>query len=375
VVRGEEIADCFHPRIEALRGIACLIVATCHSIIAIEPTSTYHANLNRVGMFIFSGSGAVFLFFVLSGYVLELALRRIRTSFSQKTVWFAVRHSLRIYPAALVVTCIGGLYLTICYPSRDMPLASQWYSKWYPNDLSWNQFFGSALLLNYDVNHVVWTLQVELLCSALMPLIHLGNSRISGMWRGAVLVALIAVAWCDIGPAPLRFLYMFYLGTLIPDAIPVVFNVLWKSRSARIGVIILATTGWLAANPDWYYPIDQGRLIYALAAFVIVGITAAATERTRTLRLLDVKVIRFYGRISYSFYLLHFLCLYVIARLLMFNFPQLRNSSFAAMFALWTISVAAATVLGALCYYSVERPFIQLGKRMGEKEHVSQTNH
>ena len=61
----------FNHRLESLRGVAAMMVAVGHAFLAID--APY-----RAGWFqIFNGHAAVRLFFVLSGYVLGLALARM----------------------------------------------------------------------------------------------------------------------------------------------------------------------------------------------------------------------------------------------------------------------------------------------------------
>jgi peptidoglycan/LPS O-acetylase OafA/YrhL len=56
-----------------------------------------------------------------------------------------------------------------------------------------------------------------------------------------------------------------------------------------------------------------GVVIEGIAAAVFVGSLMYGRD-FRGYTLLDLPVARFYGRISYSFYLLHFFCLFVVAQ-------------------------------------------------------------
>src|ERR1700722_17245824 len=100
--------------LESLRGIAALSVALYHSfhLIPILGVRVYdhrlwdvpsaQALLIRLIMVLFNGSAAVSLFFVLSGFVLALSLRRDKLSLPVKGWAFLLRRFIRIYPSLAI---------------------------------------------------------------------------------------------------------------------------------------------------------------------------------------------------------------------------------------------------------------------------------
>ena len=108
----------FIGRLEALRGLAAMTVAAGHALL-VAPVSGLHESLVKVLVLLFNGQAAVTVFFVLSGFVLGLSLRRSTESFASGTIRFWVRRWFRIYPAFLASTAliVGYLLLALNFPS------------------------------------------------------------------------------------------------------------------------------------------------------------------------------------------------------------------------------------------------------------------
>jgi peptidoglycan/LPS O-acetylase OafA/YrhL len=83
-------------------------------------------------------------------------------------------------------------------------------------------------------------------------------------------------------------------------------------------------------------------------------------------RMLDWLPSRLYGRISYSFYLYHMICLYVVAKAAFVWIPVLwlARHTLAVEAGLLVMSTAVATLLAWLSQVWVERPGIELSKRL-----------
>jgi peptidoglycan/LPS O-acetylase OafA/YrhL len=82
-------------------------------------------------------------------------------------------------------------------------------------------------------------------------------------------------------------------------------------------------------------------------------------------KLLDFRLVRFYGRISYSFYLLHVLGMLLTARILSFagiSLPSLPGSGSTIAFTV--LALIVTTPAAYLSWRFIEEPFIILGRRM-----------
>ncbi len=94
------LAEC-----ESLRGIAILLVILFHSYL--ELSSQYPLQPNFFNAFIISGNTGVTLFFVLSGFLLNLPF--LRNNNPQANSFFKKR-ALRILPMYVLMVIIGGIY-------------------------------------------------------------------------------------------------------------------------------------------------------------------------------------------------------------------------------------------------------------------------
>ena len=140
------------PELESVRGLAAMSVALFHSahVIPIEGNrevyriTLWHLDSLTVGamrliMVVFSGGPPVSLFFVLSGFVLMLALIRDERAPLSLSTAFAGRRFFRIYPAAAIE--ISLMALLIGATQRD--------------------FWLNFLFIQPTVNGATWSLIIE----------------------------------------------------------------------------------------------------------------------------------------------------------------------------------------------------------------------
>jgi peptidoglycan/LPS O-acetylase OafA/YrhL len=139
----------FEPRLESLRGIAALIVASHHGLTAFVGN---YDDLGVVGRPIFvltmeqlSNPGmAVLFFFVLSGYVLGQSFER-----DSNYLRYIVRRFFRIMPAFVAAVLFGYVCLTWFRIDISTPNLSNFFKSIFWPDLSikdlWdNLFFRSS---------------------------------------------------------------------------------------------------------------------------------------------------------------------------------------------------------------------------------------
>ena len=354
------------------------MVAANHSFLV------YPSAANSPLCWVFNGDAAVTLFFVLSGLVLGMGLQRAGTGSGREFAAYAVRRVCRIYPALLVATFGILAVVALIYA-----LAGPNY--WFNHVLSYRASVlnGSALpsagvvksnllLLGSTLNPVTWTLGVEMFCSLLLPLAHYARVRMppSGILLTLVFSGFLIflgkwfllLGWRELeGALPwdcLGYFYLFYLGYLLPLFGPKLFATDRKSLGGSRVAFAVAVVAFLSATRCG----DTYRVVAGFSAWVMLAVLMYHPQ-LREFRVLDWPLVRFYGRISYSFYLLHDLVLVTIARVgAHFVFDgQTPTMPFVAGVALLFASVAVATVLAKLMHCFVEVPCIALGKRAARK--------
>jgi peptidoglycan/LPS O-acetylase OafA/YrhL len=355
-------ASVFLHRLESLRGVAALMVAGNHSFAVLTARGSQGDLIQvlRVGM---NGHAAVTLFFVLSGLVLGLSLFRGTGPFAVTYTTFALRRCLRICPAFWVATLvIAGAILwfdaTLLYPVG----VSDWFAGHWREPLTAQFFLRNFLFLDHRLNVPTWTLRAELVCSMALPLLYLLSVRAGWVRRGLLLLGL--VVWSFLGHGNLSaWLFMFYLGFLVPQVGPGLMRGWLTGRWVAAGVapvawvLVCATLSILGGS--------LGNLVEGTAAALFICALLYGPEFW-WFRILDWAPTRFYGRISYSFYLYHMVCLYFTAKLALRLCPVSTMVSYAILSGalLLAFSTVVATFLAWLSHRFVEVPGIEFSKRL-----------
>jgi peptidoglycan/LPS O-acetylase OafA/YrhL len=368
----------FNPRLESMRGIAALIVAAYHA------SCVYQAGRVESVLWILNGDAAVTLFFILSGVVLGMGLQRAGNGSGREYAAYALRRIFRIYPAFLLATLVVLAFISLAHTFGS---PQSWYNHALPYKAtmlhgrslpSGAEVRDNLLLVSFSLNHVTWTLGVEMFCSLFLPLAHYAKIRMpaSGTWlilaASAFLMFvgpwMLLCGWRNLEGAfnwdYLGYFFLFYLGYLLPLLGPKLFT---PPRTSCAGAAVLfAVSTVVLLSPAWCK--DTHRFIAGVSAWVMLGILMYGPQLPM-FRFFDLPIVRFYGRISYSFYLLHDLVLITLARLAShFIFDgETPGRPFVANVMLFVLSTAVATLFAAASYRLIERPSMEYGKRLARK--------
>ena len=355
------------PGLEVSRGVAALMVALLHCGQATYYDATGHSRmlvgaelvpgqfslwgllLRMVG----NGHGAVIFFFVLSGFVLTLMMRRAPQDIATSARYFFVGRIFRLYPAVVVTILIfAGLFW-----STGLGLASP--ARYAPLNVLYN-----ALLLRADIDGVMWSLQLELIAAPLIFLAYWGWQR----WgAGPLIIAHVALVALSFAPSWQRVfgsngtqapLYAFTAGMIAClYARPLVD----RMRPAWWWLVV-ALAGFALSRPLfgwWTAWAVVFETLFASGIVALIAYGAFVQRRNATF----AAVMRYYGRISYSFYLLHPLSL-----ILLWNIKEPLTAAVSAgvppsllSLMLFVGSTSAVTPLAHLQNKFVERPAIVFG--------------
>jgi peptidoglycan/LPS O-acetylase OafA/YrhL len=335
----------FLPRIEALRGLAALTVALVHITLpwlTVQPRGV----LDQAGLFALkamsNGFGAVVAFFVISGFVLARSLDR-----DFRAARFVRARILRLFPAVISAIALFALLFYAfgfnLYAEEGAVIAPL-------------NIVANMLLLHTDIDVVMWSLKAEL---AATPLIFLcvWLYRRYGEWP------VTAIAWVLFG---LSFLgqYRHALGTdtnltalyAFPLGILVHFKGAGLVKRLTPGGVALAAV--VSVGVFWacsFFKFDGiwTALVECMSAVVLVALIAYRAD-VPLFAPLDRPVVRFYGRISYSFYLLH--------PYLWLQFGSLPLT--LVLIASFLFSLLFATPLAWLSWRFVEVPAIKWNSRL-----------
>ena len=170
--------------LQSFRGIAALIVLLHHCSF----DYTYDQHLRPISERLLNAHAAVVAFYVLSGYVLSLALSQQSMTTSVVGAFY-IRPIARIYPALWIASSLALLYVIASHTSVFGHLtAQQWVTQYRDRTMSVPKVVASYLGIGTVLPIPTWSIFAELLGSAIVPLILLS------MRRGPLFLAAFAIA-------------------------------------------------------------------------------------------------------------------------------------------------------------------------------------
>lgn len=312
--------------LDGLRGVAALVVVIHHAML-VSPDFAGAYYDGGVGdspirqaltysplHVVWAGAEAVVVFFVLSGFVLGMAMRSPRFDWSG---YFPSR-LVRLYLPVAGAVLLG--YLIILLP-HDGATSSAWLdrTKGYPlsdviRDLT---LVGGTS----GVISPLWTLRWEVLFSLLLPVMAYA-ARLIPAWLLGVLCVLLSTlgAWQDV--ASLQYLPIFGVGialskewrriaALTERLSPRAAALAWPV--ALVAAVLLLTSYW------WLVPVLVYSAANAIGQFLIlVGaslLLVVCVQWAPLHRVLSGRAVAWLGAISFSLYLVHEPVLILIANL------------------------------------------------------------
>lgn len=362
--------------LDALRGIAALIVVLHHVSMAIPVVSDSYEHETHVHPFdlgwwavaspfkvLVAGPELVLVFFVLSGFVLTRSVVRHRPY-----DWWAYypRRVLRL-GIPVVAAVVVGLALLLVLPRVSSPGDDGWLSRQQDPDLSPLALLRAATLLTGqtypDLDPPLWSLRWEMWFSLLLPagvLVALAGRR---WWApiGAALCVVSALGYVENTPAA-TYLTVFALGGLVAvhegelralgDRMTGRRELVW-ALALVAGVALMVCYWWVRFGVDGSEPSNS---IIALRVPGALLVVLAAGFWPRLRAALSVRPLLWLGRISFSLYLVHYPVVIGLA-------GYGRNAVAQGLLAAAGIPVSLA--LAWAFWWGVERPSQALASRAG----------
>ncbi len=334
----------FIPGLESVRGLAALTVCLFHAT-AISFKDAPLVDQGSLLSLLFNGYGAVVLFFVLSGYVLRLSLEKKATTASLELVRdYLVARVFRLYP--VIFATVASLAWVGWQIHGEYP--------------ELGKVARNAVLLEVTMNPPFWTVQVEVFGSLLIILAFLLERRL-GIWPVFALTAcLIPFAFGASSAITAQelfvaFFHTFLLGYLLAALSPVAI------RSPVRAALLLggAVTVFYLANAigfvfkQWLLLVTEG------GACVIIWVISAHRYGS----ILQWAPVRMLGGLSYSFYAIHPLGLWV-SQAIAEPVEKLHLPYWMAVAMLLASTVAVAIILAIPLRHFVERPGILVGRML-----------
>lgn len=353
-------------RIDSLRALGAMAVAANHfcglslhgfSIMGEQAwagAGAWQEVVRKVSHILMPGHAAVMMFFVISGFVLRLALAHGPQTIREATSKFLIGRAFRIYPIvgfAVIVTALAAGWALQNPQNGSLTL---------PTLLS------NMLLLECTVNNNYWALQVEILMIPVILALYFLECR-RGPW---VILALgvatsflsFSMRWA-IWPPLSNNVFAFVLGMAIPTL----------GRQFAVGCSRQGAGFWTAGSLAVLFLTQPCFGLYSrfsgffegYASFVLISMTAYRLDLS-FLAVLDNKILRTAGLAAGSYYLLHTAtfrpAMAVAAWLVPATWSEQAPALVGALvMGAWLIALVPLTVA---TYFLIEAPSIGLGRRL-----------
>lgn len=349
-------ANPFDARLESLRGLAAVAVVVAHTtaIFRVDGVSafwTLRLSQHTIQTWplelltaVFNPASAVVMFFVLSGYVLSLSLERGGASIGG----YAVRRVFRLLPPMWASIAVMAA-ISNTFPPSGATIYSDWFlgtfQPFTPVDV-----LASALAWTSKANPVTWTMYVEAIGSALVPVslwLSTRHGRIGSHALFGGLCALTLLAY----PRP-TFIYLacFQLGVMLARS----------PLSIAVSPATLAASGFLIFFLDRLAPYGPWSVIANTAG---AALTLTAIRRGFAERCLLHRFVRSVGRHSYSIYLFQLPVIYTAGLLIgRFIRPGLAATALAL-----PVVLTATLLLSWLTYALFEHPSVRTGRLLAQR--------
>ncbi len=331
------------PYLDSSRGLAALIVLIAHFQLALLPFISQSVISFTPLNFLFDGESAVLYFFLLSGYVLTLSVKRSGTFGLHSYGKFLFRRILRIYPAFIVALIFTFIILKFIPANTDGWIGQFWKPGYTPVDILKQSLLITRIpaepvlrLLPHD-----WTLSIEISVSLMLPLIAAASSVNAFV---SLIIIYLSVQFLKLDSFTFDFALGIYIASNQEKLIPLI-----QSRR-RAFILVCAAIVFISLQYLFPQQFNRSDLIllhhktYPLAVFLLVLISSAKLQR-----LFSITPLIFLGKISYSFYLFHLVLLLLVITLI--NLPVMLTFS---------IYLLICIVVSGISYCFIERPFMNI---------------
>lgn len=307
---------------ESIRGLACIAVILSHISLVFFPV-LHNPLINDVPTFailewihnspfafLYSGSAAVYVFFVLSGFVLSYACIRDKTRAKQKLFSMAVKR----YPRLAIPAIFSSILFWFAFLMPvDTTTVSKWFLDWGTQDKSifyaaYDGAINSFIFGSPVYNRVLWTMQIELFGSFAVLIILYFSLRSKALF----LLSVISFLALSILISTKFFIGMtcFIIGMLI--------YLYCKPISFKLALPILIIGLYLAgahndsSSYNLFISVLGNKTYLFLTAMSGPIIVYSILMNEKISSVLDNPFFVYLGKLSFSMYLLHTGIIYIV---------------------------------------------------------------
>lgn len=373
-----------YEELDSLRGLAALTVVFNHFLNVVPmvyfpeyyPDNVFIKILKFTPVHLFwAGHEAVILFFVLSGFVLALPfLQNRQVSYSS----FLVKRFFRIY-IPYICTLVVAITLNKTISRNGIPELGMWFNFAWTEKVTWHQVIDHVILLgdfkNYIFDPVIWSLIHELRISLIFPLVmfiiikwdckkNLGLaiflSVVSYYIKKIMLNQYNYIDYSSSYIDTIHYLSLFIIGALLAKYKDKLKDLLIANSGVNLFIFLAAILFY--TYPWWFfindlrlhnYIINDWMTAIGVSIFIILALSSRWISR-----ILNLGILRFLGKISYSLYLYHSIVLLSFVNIL-FGVLPLRY--------ILLMALLSSFILATFAFYCIEKPSIQIGRKVARK--------
>ena len=359
--------------LDTARGLAALSVMTWHFLLSVYGLDITGGHFNTPARIFWYGEADVIFFFIHSGFILAYTFTlRKGTIGIRNYSSYLLERIFRIYPLFLfiLVLSFAAANLTPAYQSGGEYdyISRFWFTAFNGHDL-----LNQSLLVwripesaNYRLIPQDWTLTVELLAGAAIPLLaYTGRKHLL-----LFVLLLVLLKWSTVFTT---YILEFGAGVglfLLKDRI----RNFWSSLPVYLKVLIAAAaiagyTGLFVFPSLFTTDIELlnarlDRLVVG-AGCILVFIMLLSSEKVQ--KILSVGPLVYIGKICYSLYLIHQLLLFIAWRVYPEQFKTLAGQPVYIVAGVYLLFLGLVLLLSHCGYQWVEKPMIKIGKKLAGK--------
>ncbi|PEC19046.1 acyltransferase family protein [Bacillus cereus] len=366
-LQGEHFMSKRIKELDSIRGLAALTVVFGHFCLMLPslPNSVKFSPLR----FLWAGGEAVIVFYVLSGFVLSMALY-----YSKINYWgYLIKRFVRIYIPYYFWIIITFALFILFSPYEVVGLRDWFYDRWQGSITKLDIINHFVLLNNFfteNYNPVIWSLAQEMRISIVFPLLFILFYKLS--WKKTILFALsfslisVFLNMLYIGKAEgfyngyadtLHFTSMFMIGMLLfkhQEKLIYSYRNMKKFNKGfliALGIILYLYSILIYgfSRNDTTFLLKDWGVVMGVSIFIIM-----AMSNLKVKAFLNKSAFVYLGEISYSIYLCHFPIMMVLFKLLYTKIP---------IFFLLTLCITMTLLFSIVSYHVIEKKCINWAKQ------------
>ena len=307
------------------------------------------------------GLEAVYMFFVLSGFlIIRLIYRaKLRDAFSIKD--FYVRRILRIFPLYYLVLGFGLLFYNVILPFLNIPFEINYTWK---EALFYNVFFLPNVFAKlYEpggILEILWSIGIEeQFYLVIAPLLFFINVKWIFRVLSVLLLGYFILYWSDVFEFLRNYTFVFFYlfsGGIIAileerKKLEFLKRFVFVPLAICIATFLYFVTDWFLFEPLWF----RALVTCFLFAFFIHSL--AFNNRGLVVK---TKLLNHFGRISYEIYMFHAIVLNAVVFLFL-KVQMLQNlNETLTIFLIHLLTFAGTLLIAHLSYTYFELYFLKL---------------